>query len=209
MTFLTSIEFFYLILTSLAILYSAGIYYLKSGFRKTIGATSDRLPSVSIVVSMHNEEKNVSECLDILVKQDYPENALEIIIINDRSTDRTEDIIREYLTNYHHIRLITIQEIHSDIAPKKHAIDQAIQASKGDFILLTDADGRPTSQWVKQIVSSFTDNIGMVIGYAPYKTNLATPSLSSRLLSLEYLSHAAVAAASCGIGYPGPEKSSL
>ena len=52
------------------------------------------------------------------------------------------------------------------------------------------------------MVSSFSDEIGMVIGYAPYKTEFLGLSLSRRLLSLEYLSHAAVAAASCGIGYP-------
>jgi cellulose synthase/poly-beta-1,6-N-acetylglucosamine synthase-like glycosyltransferase len=151
---------------------------------------------------MHNEEKNVSECLDKLVAQDYPENELEIIIVNDRSTDRTENIINDYIENYPFIRLITIQEIHDGFTPKKYAIDQAIQSAKGGIILLTDADGRPTPQWVRQIVSCFTDEIGMVIGYAPYKTDLAPPSFSTRLLSLEYLSHAAVAAASCGIGYP-------
>jgi cellulose synthase/poly-beta-1,6-N-acetylglucosamine synthase-like glycosyltransferase len=202
MTFSTLIEIFFLILISLTILYSAGIYYLKRGLRKTIQKSSEHLLSVSIVVSMHNEEKNVSECLDKLVAQDYPENELEIIIVNDRSTDRTENIINDYIENYPFIRLITIQEIHDGFTPKKYAIDQAIQSAKGGIILLTDADGRPTPQWVRQIVSCFTDEIGMVIGYAPYKTDLAPPSFSTRLLSLEYLSHAAVAAASCGIGYP-------
>jgi cellulose synthase/poly-beta-1,6-N-acetylglucosamine synthase-like glycosyltransferase len=151
---------------------------------------------------MHNEENNVSKCLNKLVRQSYPKNKLEIIVVNDRSTDNTEQIIKEYTSKYPFIRLITIHDIQNDIAPKKYAIDQAIQSARGDIILLTDADGRPTSQWVKQIVRSFTDEIGMVIGYAPYQMDNAVQSFSKRLLSLEYLSHAAVAAASCGIGYP-------
>jgi len=195
-------ELYYFFLISLTIIYSAGMYYLKTGFRKTSRKSSDRILAVSIVVTMHNEEKNVSDCLDTLIIQNYPSKKFEIIIVNDRSTDNTEAIIKKYISKYPFIRLITIHDIQKDIAPKKYAIDKAIQSAKGDIILLTDADGRPTSQWIKQIVSSFTEEIGMVIGYAPYKTHNRTQSFLKRLLSLEYLSHAAVAAASCGIGYP-------
>jgi len=151
---------------------------------------------------MHNESKNVSACLDKLLAQDYPKNKLEILLINDRSTDNTEDIINQYIRKNSIIRLITIKRIKKDIAPKKNAIDQAIQLSKSELILLTDADGRPDSQWVNQIVSAFTEEIGLVIGYAPYKTESSILTFSKRLLSLEYLSHAAVSAASCGMGYP-------
>jgi len=202
MTSINPFELYFFILISLTILYSFAITYLKKGLRKTNNLATDHLMTVSIIVSMHNEEKNVSACLDNLLIQDYPKNKFEIIIVNDRSTDNTEKIIREYCKKYPFIRLITIQEIYSEIAPKKNAIDQAIRLSKSDIILLTDADGRPTSKWVKKIISSFTDETGMVIGYAPYKSESAEISLAQRLLSLEYLSHAAVAAASCGIGYP-------
>ena len=85
MTFSNLSEYYFLILISLAIVYSAGIYYLKSGFRKIILSTSDRQRSVSIVVSMHNEEQNASECLETLVTQEYPEDILEIIIVNRES----------------------------------------------------------------------------------------------------------------------------
>jgi len=202
MTSSTPLELYYIVLILLTILYSVGIYYLKSGLRKTKKRSTNHRLTVSIVVSMHNEEKNVSACLDKLLVQDYPENRLEIIIVNDRSTDRTEEIINQYIRKNPLIRLITIQEIQKDIAPKKNAIDQAIEYSKGDIILLTDADGRPDSQWVNLMASAFTNEIGMVIGYAPYKSDSSELTFSKRLLSLEYLSHAAVAAAACGIGYP-------
>jgi len=196
------IEIYNLIIVVLTIIYSIGIYYLKKGLKKKYRRSSTSLPSVSIIVSMHNEEKNAAKCLDKLVTQEYPEKKKEIIIINDRSTDRTELIVNDYVEKYSFIQLITIEKIHDDFAPKKYAINQAIQSAKGEIIILTDADGRPTPQWVHKIVSCFTESIGMVIGYAPYKTELIPPPFWTRLLSLEYLSHAAVAAASCGIGYP-------
>jgi len=140
MTSSTSLEVYYFVLISLTILYSAGIYYLKSGLRKTKKKSTSHHPTVSIIVSMHNESKNVSACLDKLLAQDYPKNKLEILLINDRSTDNTEDIINQYIRKNSIIRLITIKRIKKDIAPKKNAIDQAIQLSKSELILLTDAD---------------------------------------------------------------------
>ena len=202
MTFQSLINFYYFILILLTLIYAAGIYYLKGGFKKIKQKSSDRKPFVTIVVSMHNEEKNVAACLDRLVIQNYPQNKQEIIVVNDRSTDNTEVIINHYISKYPIIRLISIDDIQNDFAPKKYAIDKAVHSAQGDIILLTDADGRPTSQWVKKIVSLFTDEIGMVIGYAPYKTETPVKSFLNRLLSVEYLSHAAIAAASCGLGYP-------
>jgi len=74
MTSSTPLELYYIVLILLTILYSVGIYYLKSGLRKTKKRSTNHRLTVSIVVSMHNEEKNVSACLDKLLVQDYPEN---------------------------------------------------------------------------------------------------------------------------------------
>jgi cellulose synthase/poly-beta-1,6-N-acetylglucosamine synthase-like glycosyltransferase len=67
---------------------------------------------------------------------------------------------------------------------------------------LTDADGRPAHNWAKQMVSCFTPDVGMVIGYAPYFTSPPFDNIVYRFLALEYLSHAAVASATAGSGYP-------
>ena len=195
------LEIYHLILLLFIIVYSLFLYSLKRGFKKKYHISSS-LQSVSIVVSMHNEKKNASDCLEKLVTQDYPEDILEIIVVNDRSTDGTEKIIHDYCQKYSFVRKIEVTTLQEDFAPKKYAIDQAIRIANGDIILLTDADGRPTPSWVREMSSYFTKDIGMVLGYAPYKTDQQKKSLWNRLLSLEYLSHASVAAATCGIGYP-------
>ena len=64
-------------------------------------------PEVSIIISAHNEEKNIANLLDILINQEY-QSDYEIIIANDRSTDLTESIISSYVNQYSNIRLINI-----------------------------------------------------------------------------------------------------
>ncbi len=194
------LHFFILILFT--IIYSVGLSFLKNGLSKKYRVISSAHPFVSIIVCMHNEEKNISACLDKLIQQDYPAGALEIIVVDDRSTDSTGIVLSTYCQRYPLIRQITITETKDGFAPKKFAIDQAIKSTQAEIILLTDADGRPGPLWTRQMTSYFSDNVGMVIGYAPYKTDSGSVSFWTRLLSFEYLSQAAVAAATCGIGFP-------
>jgi cellulose synthase/poly-beta-1,6-N-acetylglucosamine synthase-like glycosyltransferase len=196
------INLFIFILILLLAAYVFAVGYLSRGLNHLEEYhTSERQPPVSVIVCAHNEEKNIAGCLEALTKQDYPEHSIEFIIVNDRSTDDTDKIIDRFIKKDERIKKITISDIADDFAPKKRAIDTAIKNSAGEIILLTDADGRPSPKWVSEMVTHFADNTDMVIGYAPY-TIEPEYSIPKKLLALEYLSHAAVAAASTGIGMP-------
>ncbi|TFG94918.1 MAG: glycosyltransferase [Calditrichales bacterium] len=195
-------EIYFVFFFLLTFAYTNGLRYLRKGLKKHNGPFRTDLPLVTIVVSMHNEEHNVHGCLDALVHLDYPVEKLEIIIVDDRSKDRTPRIIAEFSSKYDFIKTMTIDELNEGFAPKKYAIDSAVRSACGEIILLTDADGRPQPGWVRQMVSFFTEETGMVIGYAPYSDPPPKNGFFNRLLSLEYLSHAAVAAATSGLGYP-------
>lgn len=188
--------------TSLLFLYVLGLIKLNSGLNNLDYKLKKHLPKVSIVVSMHNEENNAIQCIKSLLMQNYPKESLEIIIVDDRSKDKTLEIIKNYSIRYKQIKSISIKQLNPDFAPKKYAIDKAIHQASGDIILLTDADGRPGPLWVHSIISYFADNVGMVIGYAPYNTNNLFKSLVYKLLALDYLSLAAIAGATCGLGFP-------
>jgi poly-beta-1,6-N-acetyl-D-glucosamine synthase len=153
---------------------------------------------VSIIVSLHDEEKNVNELVQCLVQQDYPKQEIEIILVNDRSTDRTGELLKNAGKSHQNVKIISIDNLQNDYAPKKFAIDTAIKKAKGEIILLTDADGRPNTNWVKTMVSYFAKNTGMVLGYAPY----VAENLVDKVLAMEYFSHATIAAATTGAGYP-------
>jgi len=158
--------------------------------------------SVSVIVAVHNEETNVRNCLEHLLTQEYPVNLLEIIVVADRCTDATEQIVGSYVQLHPYIKMISIHQRRADFVPKKLAIDTAVRQARGNFILLTDADGRPGPGWIRSMVSAFGDDVGMVLGYAPYISDQLFNTILYRLLALEYFSHAAVAAVTTELGFP-------
>ncbi len=198
----TFMDTYLIILFILTFVYAAGLWYLSNGFNqiKKQGRT-DSKPMVSVIVSAHNEETHLPGCLECLQAQEYPPEKVEFLIVDDRSTDATGAVTDRFAEQDTRFRPISIKDRRPDFAPKKRAIDTAIRHARGEVILLTDADGRPGPNWVSGIVSYFTEQTDMVIGYAPYTVKPAGHFTKS-LLALEYLSHAAVAAATCGLGFP-------
>jgi len=107
--------------------------------------------SVSILIPARNEEKNIGICIRSLLTQIGPRD--EIIIVNDRSTDKTEDILKSLgatLTSSHEppttnheekqLRYINLTETDESWTGKNYAIHQAVPFASGDWLLFTDAD---------------------------------------------------------------------
>ncbi len=183
-------------------IYLFAIFLLYRGFEPILHQTRTKTqPKVSVIVCAHNEEKNLPNCLRHLSRQNYPPEKTEFIIVNDRSEDRTAEIIEQFKQKDARFKSITIRERNPEFAPKKFAIDSGIRKANGEIILLTDADGRPVETWIASMVSYFTDDTHLVLGYAPY-TIRPKNHFTKKLLALEYLSHAALAAASPGLGIP-------
>jgi cellulose synthase/poly-beta-1,6-N-acetylglucosamine synthase-like glycosyltransferase len=116
-------------------------------------ARSTGLPGVSIVVAARNEERHIETLLGSLVKQDYPDGLLEIIIVNDNSTDRTPIAASEFITadkdkSAHRMRLI-----YNPFSGKKRAVRYGIDKSSGEVILTTDADCVVGPEWVRRHAS--------------------------------------------------------
>jgi cellulose synthase/poly-beta-1,6-N-acetylglucosamine synthase-like glycosyltransferase len=157
------------------------------------------LPTVTLVVSARNEEGYLPHLLVRLADQDYPAGKLEICLVDDRSTDRTSELMSDFVARHRHGRHFQIRDTIPGFAPKKRAIDHAVRHSCGEIILLTDADARPGPAWVREMVAQFQPGIIMVCGYSPYfpRTNLL-----QNILALEYFSLAAVSAGSIGAGRP-------
>ena len=126
-------------------------------------------PSVSVIVSARNEEKNISSCIESLLKLDYPREKLEIIIINDRSTDKTGEVIKAYSQKNSELIYVETEESSSRLKGKTGALNQAIKKSKGEIILTTDADCEVKPTWVKEMVRYYDDNTGVVNSYTIIK----------------------------------------
>ena len=150
-------------------LYLAFVVFIITGLFKHSEQhfnTYDDPPFVSIIIAARNEEFHLPNLIQDLIKQDYPTDKLEVIIINDRSTDSTQDIINEAESNYSFIKQITISEISQEMMPKKYALTQGINIAKGEIILSTDADCRLGKLWVASMVYSVISNQSIIVGYS-------------------------------------------
>ena len=91
-------------------------------------------PSVSVIIPAHNEEDKLAATLESLSQQKY-EGALEFIIVNDRSTDKTEAIIERFVAQDARFRLVNVYLPSRRLSPKVNAVNTGIQASCGELIL--------------------------------------------------------------------------
>ena len=157
----------------LFLLFGAGSYFcfiviIISGllFRQnTQTNTKKTVPFTSVVIAARNEEHNLPSLLKDLVNQTIDKNNFEVIISNDRSEDKTGEIINKYSTKYEFIKGIHIKE-KFDMAPKKHALEKAINSSRGEIILSTDADCRVTNSWAQSMAALVNNTDKVVIGYS-------------------------------------------
>jgi len=106
---------------------------------KTIPVEENQpLPSISIVIPARNEERNLEQALQSVLGLDYP--GLEIVVVNDRSTDGTGDILKKLAKGDQRLTLLTIESLPEGWLGKTHALQMGAQQAQGEFILFTDAD---------------------------------------------------------------------
>ena len=158
----------------------------------------DRGLSVSVIVPARNEAGNIDACLRALVAQTYPPKRVEIIVVDDRSTDGTADRVADWARRSAHIRCVSVAARYCE-CPKKNALWHGIAQSRGEIVFTTDADCRPGPRWIASTLAHFAPEVGMVIGHAPLLRN---ESALSGLLSLQALIVSTLAAGSAGIGFP-------
>ncbi len=96
------------------------------------------LPRVSIVVPARNEADHIDQCLSALQNQDYPN--LEILLVNDRSTDRTGEVMKKYAEITKDWKYIEIKSLPDGWLGKNHALEQGGQQATGEYIIFTDGD---------------------------------------------------------------------
>ena len=100
--------------------------------------TKKPLPFVSVLVPARNEEINIENCVSSLLKSDYPH--LEIIVLDDNSTDRTYEIVKELSSRYARLKIIKGKKLPPGWNGKNWACHQLSQIARGDWFLFTDAD---------------------------------------------------------------------
>jgi glycosyltransferase involved in cell wall biosynthesis len=109
------------------------------------------LAKVSVIIPACNEERNIEEALQSVLLQDYGD--LEILVINDRSTDNTGAILKRISENDSRIRVAEISELPPGWLGKNHALYFGAQQATGEILLFTDADIVMSSTTVSKAVT--------------------------------------------------------
>ena len=141
------------------------------------------LPRVSVLVPMHNEEQVLEYAMEALLACRYDRDKLEIIPINDHSTDATAEMLDRYQARYPFVRPLHRLEDDQERG-KPIGLNEAIKMATGDVIIVFDADYRPAKDMIMQLALAFQDpEAGSVMGRViPYNAN---KNLLTRLLNLE------------------------
>ncbi len=137
----------------------------------------DRLPVVSIIIPVNNEEQNIDECLNFLKAQTHPHSKTEIIVVDNGSTDRTREIVKQHLFENANTafydrylqRRIVYQDQAYDIRNgqratslvryhrknKAHALNLGLEHATGDIMVNIDCRARLAPDAIAAMVEKF------------------------------------------------------
>ena len=176
------------------ILYAVFVIAINRGYLRLPAECSQHIPLVTCIVAARNEQDNIQTCLQALLAQHYPGSRMQIIVVDDHSTDQTLQIAETTGRNKGRV-LVCQSQFQPWRSRKKAALAHAIQFATGELLLLTDADCIPGPYWVKRMVERFTRNIGLVAGFSP---QTARASLCNRILCIDSAAAAWVSAGTIG-----------
>lgn len=185
-----------------ALWYIGTVLFLSGGLRRLRAAGTPGNDRFSVVIAARNEAADIGACLDTICAQTVGFDRYEVVVVDDRSTDNTAEIIDTYAERFPAVRRLSVLETPPGLSPKKHAVAQGVAATRNDIIVFTDADCTVPATWLETIGRHFTEKVGLVQGITAYRYVNGMNRLFFRLQALDFLSHGIVAAAGIGAGLP-------
>ena len=155
-----------LLLTYVYVLYPVLVAALAARYGRPVHR-GDALPSVTIIVTVYNEEKCIRAKLDNLAELNYPPELLDVIVGSDASSDSTEAIAASY--DRLRVRLLRVEGRQGKTACQ----NAAAASAKGEVLIFTDATTRLHADAVRRLVENFADAaVGCVAGRLDYVTDV-------------------------------------
>ncbi|MEM4244706.1 MAG: glycosyltransferase [Candidatus Nanoarchaeia archaeon] len=114
----------------------------------------NEFPKVTIAIPAYNEQDCIRDTLKSVLNLDYPKNKLDIIVVNDGSTDNTRSIVEDMISEN---RSYNIRLINQSNMGKGSALNAALKVSKGDFFVTFDSDSFISRDALKKIIPHFSD----------------------------------------------------
>lgn len=145
--------------------YAAGVFLLAPILRRNV-SKADIEPSITVVISAFNEEQEIKDTVLNKLSQDYPSERLEVIVVSDGSTDRTDDIVRGLVARSGGRLRLLCQEPRQG---KTQALNMALHHTSADIVVFADANSIYAPNALRSLVRSFADpSVGYVTGQMIY-----------------------------------------
>ncbi|WP_153723513.1 glycosyltransferase family 2 protein [Sporosarcina cascadiensis] len=184
---------FYIALILIWIMLLYHMFLMQGGYRHSVNfekvipewrKNMSDLPTVSVFIPAHNEEVVIGQTLRAMVNLHYPKDKLEVIVIDDNSSDRTGEIAGEYAKRYPFIRLIETKSPNRGIG-KSSALNEALQQSDSEVIVVYDADNTPEQMAVWYLVMGLLNDpkSGAVVG--KFRVSNAKQTWLTRFINIE------------------------
>lgn len=152
-----------------------------------IGHFHEELPSVSILIPARNEEIVIGKTLEKILSMDYPDERLEVIVINDGSTDNTDTILEEVASKDRRVKHVRVPAAEAGKG-KAHVLNIGLKHANHGLIAVYDADNNPEPSSLKMLVIDLIsdEKLGAVIG--KFRTLNRRKNLLTRFINIETLS---------------------
>lgn len=186
-TVIVVILFFFISIT----VYKGYLYQIKQS------SFSLSKPDLSLIIAVKNEEKNVRSLINSLDNQNYPIENFEVIFIDDNSTDRTYDKIKELISDKTNFTLLKAGN--KKYAGKKGTLDIGINSAKNNLIVITDADCKPEQDWLLNIAGKLDYGFDFVFGIAPLQSGKL---LVKKISAFENLKNTFLTISAVGLNIP-------
>lgn len=176
-----------LLLINIILAMGGYIFYFKN-FDKEIKEI-DEYPMISILVPAHNEAKVIGRTVESLLLLNYPKSKMELIVINDNSSDNSKEILENIKDRYNNYNFTIINtDSLTGGKGKSNALNIGYTISKGDFIVVYDADNTPDKNALRYLVQTIVmnDELGAVIG--KFRTRNKNKNLLTKFINIETLS---------------------
>ena len=178
----------WLVIGAYAVLTLAGYVYSRecgSGPRRE--DLPKEWPGVSILVPAHNEEIVMAGTIESLLHLDYPRERVEIIVVDDSSTDRTRRVIEHLMTTDRRLKLVAVPPGVGGRG-KSHALNVALRYASHDLIAVYDADNSPEPPGLRYLVAELLSNPKLAATVGKVRTLNRATNFLTRCINIEFVS---------------------
>ncbi len=187
--FLVSVIMIWFMIAYQLILTLAGFFHYRRSARekRQADALQFEFPKVTILIPAHNEEKVIRYTLSAMTKLEYPAEKLDILVINDGSSDATASIVQEFSARDARVRMYDVPRGEGGKG-KSRALNLGLQQTDAEYIAVYDADNTPHPSAIRYLMAQLLLDpaLGAVLG--KFRTVNKDRNLLTRFINIETLS---------------------